>query len=676
MNSHTLKVLEYHKIIQILASYSSSSIGKERIKNLKPLTDYSQIKQLIDETTDLKEMLHPNRAFPISGVFDISLILKKLENWSDILSIDEINQVGSSARVARVVKECLEEDNRYPSLIKIAETITVFSKLEEIIEKTINRNGEVKDSASSRLKSIRKKIQIKRKRIRDKTSSLVRSGNVGMYLQDENIRENHNRPTIAVMASHAAKVQGKQHGRSDSGKTVFIEPDSIRHLGDELEAALFDEKAEIRRLLNEITKEIAEQAPNLRNTMEVLTHLEVTYAKVRLSRNFDMHPPMLNLDGIINVRDARHPILMDLEQRGELKKTIPLDVRLGEEFHTLIVTGPNTGGKTVALKTIGLLTLMAQSGMHIPANSGSKVAVFNRVQADIGDEQSIEQSLSTFSSHLTHVSEILKSADEKSLVLLDELGGGTDPTEGEALANSILEYLHDRKARTVITTHISQLKNLAFTLEGVENASIEFDLETLHPTYRLLIGIPGQSNALALAKRLNLPETVIEKAEHYSSKDETGNLLNNLQAARSRILENRASTETALLKAKSLEQEAQQKLTELNTQLELAKYRNGEQAYGAIRQVRKQIKNILEIEPSKKILMTSLAEIMDTLSLKLDSKNKPLKKKPFQINDKVRIKSLNKTGDLCSFNDSKKTAVVSLGVMQVEVSQDDLCSDK
>jgi DNA mismatch repair protein MutS2 len=533
VNEHALQVLEFPQVIEILAGFASSSLGQQQVRALMPLSDMDQTKRLLAETTELKALLMPEQDLPIGGLHDLTLILQELDRGVDVLLIEQVMEVADTLRAARRVLAYMHgAEANYPHVDRMADGIGVFTELEARIDATFNENGGIKSSASERLKTARNDIQTLRGRIRGKLSTLMRSPDVAPYLQDTGIREHDGRPTLAIRASASSRVRGAQRGRSDSGGTIFIEPEGVRKMGNELLQAMGREKQEMVRILQEVTAMIAEQADELRQTLTAMAHVDMTLAKVRMSRNFAMHPPDLNDDGLIRLAGARHPLLLDLERRGGLDSVVPIDVRLGDDFHTLIITGPNTGGKTVALKTIGLLTLMAMAGMHVPAEAGSRLPVLHSVWADIGDEQSIEQSLSTFSSHLTQIGKVLHGAGANSLVLLDELGGGTDPVEGAALARAILEHLHERGVRTAVTTHISELKTLGYTLKGVENASIEFDVETLQPTHRVLIGTAGSSNALALARRLGLPEAVLTRAADHSQGDQSAQLLTELQAAR------------------------------------------------------------------------------------------------------------------------------------------------
>ena len=445
MNQHTLDVLEYDKIRELLVGYTASGLGANLAQEIQLLTDLPRIERLIAETTELKRLLSPDRYLPLGGLHDLSPILEQLDTGTDILIIEDIMSVKDTLRAFRIVKGYLEDaKGDYPHLRRLAGGIRLYPEIEAKIEHTLNENGAVKSSASPELKSIRKTIQTVKGRIQGRLQSTLRSKSVSPYLQDPIIRERKGRPVIAVKERDASRVPGAVRDRSDRGNTIFIEPEAVRELGNELQAAIDAEGAEIVRLLREITAKIAAVTEPMGETLKVLAHLDLTYAKVRFSRDYEMNPPTLNGSGRINLKMACHPLLLTLQREAdsEIEAVVPIDFRLGDDFNTLIITGPNTGGKTITLKTVGLLILMAQSGIHIPAGEGSELAVFSHISADIGDEQSIEQSLSTFSSHLRNIAEILASADENSLVLLDELGGGTDPAEGAALGKSILEYLH------------------------------------------------------------------------------------------------------------------------------------------------------------------------------------------------------------------------------------------
>ncbi len=681
MNQHALDVLEYDKIRELLVSYTASGLGARLAEEIQPLTDPHRIERLIAETTELKTLLSPDRYLPLGGLHDLSPILEKLDEGADILVIEEIMHVKETLRAFRIVKRFLEDaKGDYPHLRQLAGNIRVYPDIDAKIENTLNENGAVKSTASPELKSIRRTIQTVKGRIQGKLQSVLRSQSVSPYLQDPIIRERKGRPVIAVKERDASRVPGAVRDRSDRGNTVFIEPEAVRELGNELQAAIDAEGAEIVRLLREITAKIAAVTEPMGETLKILAHLDLTYAKVRFSRDYEMNPPSLNANGQVNLKTARHPLLLTLqrEENSDIETVVPIDFRLGDDFNTLIITGPNTGGKTITLKTVGLLTLMAQSGMHIPAEGGSEIAVFSHISADIGDEQSIEQSLSTFSSHLRNIAEILSSADENSLVLLDELGGGTDPAEGAALGKSIIEYLHTRNARTVVSTHISPLKNLGYTVPGIENASVEFDIATLRPTHKLLIGTPGSSNALAIAKRLGLPDKVITSAEKSSEGTDDGaaELINQLQAAKVVIEENKRTTMEAETEAMRLQSEYRQKLEEVSAQENEMQAQLSDDTYALLYQIKGQIDRLCHSEASRRSLLESLSEISaymtDQLNEFPEEQERQASIRELTKGDEVHVHSLDSVGVLSEVDLQTQKAVVRFGAMEMTVPLDDV----
>ena len=681
MNQHALDVLEYDKIRELLVGYAASGLGIRLAQEIQPLTDLHRIERLIAETTELKRLLSPDRYLPLGGLHDLSPILEKLDKGAEILIIEEIMHVKETLRAFRIVKGYLEDaKGDYPHLRRLAGSIRLYSEIDAKIENTLNENGAVKSSASPELKSIRKTIQAVKGRIQSKLQSTLRSKSVSPYLQDPIIRERKGRPVIAVKERDASRVPGAVRDRSDRGNTVFIEPEAVRELGNELQAAIDAEGAEIVRLLSEITAKIAAVTAPMGETLKILAHLDLTYAKVRFSRDYEMNPPTLNGNGWLNLKVARHPLLLTLqrEEDSDIEVVVPIDFRLGGDFNTLIITGPNTGGKTITLKTVGLLTLMAQSGMHIPAREGSELAVFSRITADIGDEQSIEQSLSTFSSHLRNIAEILSSADENSLVLLDELGGGTDPAEGAALGKSILEYLHTRNARTVVSTHISPLKNLGYTVPGIENASVEFDIATLRPTHKLLIGTPGGSNALAIAQRLGLPDEVIVNAENSSAEQDDGaaELINQLQAAKVVTEKNKRAAIETQAEAARIESEYRQKLDKISAQETDMQAQLSVDTYALLHQIKGQIDRLCHSEGSRRSLLESLSEISVYMAGELnefpEEQERQTSIHKLQKGDEVRVHSLDSVGVLSDVDPQTQKAVVRFGAMQMTVPLEDV----
>ena len=682
MNQHTLDVLEYDKIREILESYATSGLGKRLAKRIRPLTDWARINQLIAETTELKDVLSPDGWLPMAGLHDLSPFLEKLAQGEQSLPETEIILIKETLRAGRVLKEYLQEQEASNTqLHQLARDISCYPEIEAKIERTFGSSGEMLNSASPELKSIRREIQVLRGRIRTKLQGILRSQSVNPYLQSAVVHERKGRPVIAVQERHASRISGARRDKSDSGNTIFIEPEGVRELGDTLEAAMNAEKTEMVRILREITAMIAAKIEPIGRTVKQLAHIDLTYAKVRFSLDYEMNPPMLNVDGTINLKNAKHPLLLALHRADNPESTtevVPIDFRLDNDFNTLIITGPNTGGKTLALKTVGLLTLMAQSGMHVPAGVDSTLAIFSHVAADIGDEQSIEQSLSTFSSHLRNIAEILSVADDRSLVLLDELGGGTDPAEGGALGRSIIEYLHARNARTAVTTHITQLKELGYTVPGIENASVEFDIETLQPTYKLLIGTPGSSNALAIAKRLGLPNEVINNAEQGATQqdDRSAELINQLQAAKRNVEENRRATSQAEEAARRLETEYHNKLETLAAQEATMAEQLNSTATSTLRSVKDRLECLDNNQASRNTLLKSLHEISiyiaDALNESPAEQQRQSSIEELEPGDKLYVRSLEQVGTLSQLDLQARKAVVQLGVMQMTVSLDDV----
>ena len=675
-----MRVLEYQQVRELLLACTASGLGAGLARQLRPLTDARRIGQLLAETGELKRLLQPDRSLPLGGMHDLSPLLDRLDQGEEIFNIDEILYIGETLVACRGIKGYFTEvDESYPHLCRFDRDIDIYPELESRIRRTFGDGATILNSASAHLAATRKEIKIVRGRIQAKLHSVLRSAS--SYLQDTGIRERGGRPVIAIKAQFASRVSGLSRGKSDSGTTVFIEPEAVRQLGDELKAAADEEKAEMSRILRELTALIADCGDSLRRTLAVLAHIDLTFAKVRLSRDFDMHPPQLNTRGLIRLEQARHPLLLALASQSDdatRVDVVPIDVRLGEDFHTLIITGPNTGGKTITLKTIGLLCLMAQSGMHIPAGVDSTVPVFSQIAADIGDEQSIEQSLSTFSSHLINIAAMLEDAGENSLILLDELGGGTDPVEGAALARSILSFLHARGARTAVTTHISQLKTLGYTVQGYENASIEFDVETLAPTHRLLIGVPGNSNALAIARRLGLPDEVIENAACDPNEQDGGEsteLIEQLQVIKKTAAEDRRQVEESRVAGERLEAEWRLKADELDErEKRLSESLARTDPRAQLNYVREEVDRLRRGEGSRQALLQSLRKLSTWLTQQLRAPadpEKPMAAKPaLKPGDRVYVRSLDKVGVLNEIDGRR--AQVQLGSLPMTVTLDDI----
>ena len=517
MNEKALKVLEYPKIIQKLTDYAASQPGKQLCRDLTPSSDPGTIRRMQTETSDAVSRLLRKGNISFSGLTDIRGSLRRLEIGSS-LNIEELLRVcrllettlrvKSWARSARNEAENAPED----SLESMFSGLQPLSPLSAEISRCILSEDEIADDASPGLRQVRRQIHQTNDRIRVQLNSLV-NGSARTYLQDAVVTQRNGRFCLPVKAEYRGQVPGMIHDQSSTGSTLFIEPMSVVRLNNDLRELEIKEEKEIEIVLANLSSLVAAETDALNDNILLLTELDFIFARAQLSLFYRGSEPDFNEEGRIRIKKGRHPLI-------DPKKVVPVDIRIGEDFTMLVISGPNTGGKTVSLKTVGLFTLLGQSGLHIPASDHSELSVFDEVYADIGDEQSIEQSLSTFSSHMTNIVSFWEQADERSLVLFDELGAGTDPTEGAALAMAILSNLHRRDIRTIATTHYSELKVFALSTPGVENGCCEFSVETLRPTYRLLIGVPGKSNAFAISEKIGLPDYVIEEAKTYLSKED------------------------------------------------------------------------------------------------------------------------------------------------------------
>ena len=550
MDQHTLDILEFHRIREILAVYATSSLGKSLAMSIQPDTDIHRIEVWQKQVTELRRLLSNGR-LPLGGIRDIRPFLEELDDSANVLSCEALLDIHGTLQAAHRVRSYLIElDDSYPQLSRLGRRIGEFRDIENSIFSSVGMGGKIKNNATPELNSIRKEIEVKRARIKSKLQSLVRSPRLAKHLQGGTVTIRKGRLVIPVKVRSRDNVAGIIRDQSDSGETLFIEPEATSGAGDDLQRLLNEEKQEMFRILQEITENIRGKRDKLTQTLKTLSITDLIHAKACFSRDFQMSEPILNQDDRIDVKKARHPLLMyergwgrrpvgTPQSSGEVDRdsVVAIDARLGDDFDVLIVTGPNTGGKTVTLKTIGLLSLMAQAGLHVPAASGSHLAVFRDVLADIGDEQSLQQNLSTFSSHLVQIVRILEQAGRRTLILLDELGTGTDPQEGAALGTAIIDFLYRKGTRAIATTHLRALKTYAHAHPRIENASVEFDMETLQPTYRLLIGAFGSSNALAIAHRLGLPEEVTARASDLVEGEDARieDLINSLQQVKSQL---------------------------------------------------------------------------------------------------------------------------------------------
>ena len=654
MDQHTLDILEFHRIREILAVYATSSLGKSLAMSIQPDTDIHRIEVWQKQVTELKRLLRDGR-LPLGGIRDIRPFLEELDDSANVLSCEALLEIHGTLQAARHVRSYLIElDDSYPQLSQLGRRIGEFRDIENSIFSSVDTSGKIKNNATPELNSIRKEIEVKRARIKSKLQSLVRSPRLAKHLQGGTVTIRKGRLVIPVKVRSRDSVPGVIRDQSDSGETVFIEPEATSGAGDDLQRLLNEEKQEMFRILQEITEKIRGKLDKITQTLKTLSITDLIHAKACFSRDFQMSEPILNQDDRIDVKKARHPLLMyergwgrrpagTPQSSGDVDRdsVVAIDARLGDDFDVLIVTGPNTGGKTVTLKTIGLLCLMAQAGLHVPAAPGSHLAVFRDVLADIGDEQSLQQNLSTFSSHLVQIVRILEQAGRRTLILLDELGTGTDPQEGAALGTAIIDFLHRKGTRTIATTHLRALKTYAHAHPRIENASVEFDMETLQPTYRLLIGAFGSSNALAIAHRLGLPEEVTARASDLVEGEDARieDLINSLQQVKSQLEKEREAIAAA--KEESLELK---------------------------RQYETMLQAVQEKEKKLAALMPAETDVTDEQDVELV----PATFATLQRGDTVRIRSLNTVGEVIGKMRDRNKLVIRTNMMKVEVRAEDL----
>lgn len=512
MKETSLKVLEYNKIIKLLTAKAGSSLGKEKIINLLPSSNYKIIEESLNETAEALLITTVSDNIPLGGIRDLKIILKKA-NIGAMLEANEFLNIAGTLSAAKKIKKFFKELDLEATLLKTwAAKIEVLTQLEQQIENSIDEHGNLLDSASVELGKLRREIRTSQLKIKEKLDAILRSSEYQKYFQDSLVTLRGDRYVIPIKQEYRQFFPGIVHDQSSSGATLFIEPMSIIDLNNTVKELMANEKHEIERILKALAIQVLKYEQQIRLDMEILGHFDFVFAKAKFALEFQASRPEINNDGLVELKQARHPLIPP-------EKVVPIDILLGKDFSTLLITGPNTGGKTVTLKTLGLFVLMAQAGLFIPAQTGSKLPVYNNVFADIGDEQSIEQSLSTFSSHMTKLIRILDVIKAGDLFLVDEIGSGTDPQEGAALAMAILDVVQEAGIATVATTHYSELKSYAYNRCGVENASVEFDLNSLRPTYKLLIGIPGSSNAFSISTKLGLSAEIIDKANEFLSKE-------------------------------------------------------------------------------------------------------------------------------------------------------------
>ncbi|MCD8216906.1 MAG: endonuclease MutS2 [Clostridiales bacterium] len=683
MNQKVLQVLEYNKIITLLADQATSDSGKDLCLNLRPMTDYDKIVRAQTETADALNRIFRKGNLSFGGMKNPTFQMKRLEvggtlNMEELLSIAHLLEITKRAKTyARDVRE----DEAADSLDGMFGELEPLTPLYEEIHRCIPGPDEVSDATSPALHNIRRQIRNINDRIHGAMNSLLNSQTTRTYLQDAVITMRNDRYCLPVKAEYKAQVPGMIHDQSSSGSTLFIEPMSVVKLNNDLKETFLKEKEEIEKILADLSNQTAEYAPAILQNYHVLTTLDFIFAKAKLAKIHNGMPPVFNTEGRIHIRKGRHPLL-------DPHTVVPIDIRLGEDYHLLIVTGPNTGGKTVSLKTIGLLTLMGQAGLHIPAGDRSELAIFKQVYADIGDEQSIEQSLSTFSFHMTNIVSILKKANRGSLVLFDELCAGTDPDEGAALAIAILDQLRRRGIRTMSTTHYSELKLYALSTEGAENACCEFDVETLSPTYHLLIGIPGKSNAFAISQKLGLAPRLIEDARSRISKENENfeDVIADLEQSRRTIQKEQAEINAYKVEAESLKKQLEEKQAKLDQSRDRIIREANEEAAAILKEAKtvadETIRNFRNFGKNS-IDAAAMEKERDKVRRKMEKAQSKaaIPKKPqenrnipknLRLGDSVKVLSMNLKGTVHTLPDAKGNLYVQMGIMRYQVNIKDL----
>ena len=682
MNQKTLTKLEYDKITALLEEQASSFRGRQLCRRLKPMTDVERIDEAQEQTAAAFTRLIKKGRISFGDAAPVEESMKRLEIGA-ALGSGELLRICKLLQNAGRAKAYGRHDTQEESadcLDAYFEQLEPLTTLSNEIDRCILSEEEISDDASPALKRIRRSMDSINEKVHTTLNGLV-NGSMRAYLQDPIITMRGDRYCIPVKAEYRNQVSGMIHDQSATGSTLFMEPMAVVKLNNDLKELYAKEQEEIQVILARLSEETAGYIEEIRTDYRCLTDLDFIFARGQLAMSMNGSRPILNKEGRIHIRNGRHPLL-------DARKVVPITVTLGQDFSLLIITGPNTGGKTVSLKTVGLFTLMGQAGLHIPASDRSELAVFHQIYADIGDEQSIEQSLSTFSSHMTNIVSFLKDVDEKSLVLFDELGAGTDPTEGAALAIAILSYLHDRDIRAMATTHYSELKVFALSTPGVENACCEFDVESLRPTYHLLIGIPGKSNAFAISGKLGLPEHIIEDAKMRLSEQDISfeDLLTDLEASKRTIEKEQDEIQAYRREMERMKAQLRQKEERLEEQREKILKEANDKANAILREAKEvadeTIKNFhrfgkenisaAEMERERERLRKKIKDTSSAPSLKSQKPKKEHKASDFKLGESVRVLSMNLTGTIHSLPDARGNVAVQMGILSSQVHISDL----
>lgn len=680
-----LKVLEYDKIIDMLLDLTQGELARDLVEKLEPSNDIDEIRRMQEETSEAYRVLVRYGDIDYSSATHIKHLVSKASLGS-VLFIEDLYDIMQNiflvSSIKRYLKTSIEDENlKLNHLRRLCGSLASLDDLKKKLSTTIVSRDEIADNASSTLRNIRRSKKLKNQAIEDKLNSYITSDKTKKYLQDAIVTMREGRYVIPVKNEYRSSVEGMIHDISQKGSTVFIEPMAVVKLNNELRELENEEKKEIERILYELSSEVSEYKAYLETNEEALKSISFIFARARLAREMRATEPVLNDKGYVNLKNARHPLIPK-------DKVVPTTVELGDEYTSLIITGPNTGGKTVSLKTVGLITLMAKSGLNIPCDNNSSVAVFDKVYADIGDEQSIEQSLSTFSSHMKNIVHIVENAEYNDLVLFDELGAGTDPTEGAALAISILKIFRERRIRTMATTHYSQIKFYALTSEGVKNASMEFNVDTLSPTYRLIIGIPGKSNAFEISKRLGLDQKIIDSAKELLNENDTRfeDVLKAIEEDRTEIENKRIKINEENEEIERLREKLENKNKKLEEKQEAIINKAKEEAREIVKKAKsesafiidelKDISSLSKKEDRRRLQEAKdyLRELEDENRLKIKDNKKRTKEIPkdIKLGESVRIISIDKFGEVETLPDDKGDLNIQVGIMSVRSNINDI----
>lgn len=682
METRVLKTLEFDKVRALVAAHCTSSAGQAFMEQLTPVSDFEEVVRLLEETDEGLTILRVRGNVPMGGIKDIRPHAKRAQ-MDGMLSAYELMEIANTIRASRIFRQFIEsieaeKDIAIPHFIAKKESLPIVTDLEHEINHAIDDNGHVIDSASTKLRTIRHGLRAQESRVRERLESYTRGKNAAKMLSDSIVTIRNDRFVIPVKSEYRSHYGGVIHDMSSSGQTLFIEPDAVVQLNNEIRNLKMQEQEEIERILIELSASVQEVAHDLFHLVAILADIDVVLAKAKYGTANKYTKPEVNEEGIIRLSQATHPLI-------PVDEAVANDIEFGTDITTIVITGPNTGGKTVTLKTVGLCTLMAQSGLPIPAFDGSEIAVFDSVYADIGDEQSIEQSLSTFSSRMVNIVDILQKYDARSLILFDELGSGTDPQEGAALAISILDEVHGRGARVMATTHYPELKAYGFNRPGIANASVEFDIDTLSPTYRLLIGVPGRSNAFEISERLGLDESIIERAKTFTGTDrgEVESMIASLEDSRLQSEKDADKTHEVLLETERLKRELEEQLAEFEQMKEKLEEKAKEKAKKIVEDAKRESESVisdlhaLRMNLGANVKEHELIEARKRLedATPADKKKDVVKAKagpkPLAVGDEVKVLQYGQQGTLLE-KTSDHQWVVQIGILKMKIKEDGL----